>query len=200
VTIPRDTKIVLVSLQNVSSETAIAGSSVRFAVANDVVVNGVTVLHAGAPVSGMITEAKRGFAHHRWASLTIRVKGIQIGRNAKLCLTRSDPGSRLKAGKFFREYGACIFVLLGCVALAILSAEGCGEDGCAKAKDSNGEQALLPSCVSEDFWVKSSVAFSSTMVAEENAAASAYPGITCDQIVERSKIFGQPGISYVEIK
>jgi hypothetical protein len=62
VTIPEGTKIEIVPLENVSSEFAVAGSPVRFAVARNIVVNGVTVLHAGAPVTGTVTSVKRGVA------------------------------------------------------------------------------------------------------------------------------------------
>lgn len=200
ITIAKDTKIEIVSLDNVSSELAVAGSPVRFAVARDVVVNGVTVLHAETPVTGFVTKAKRGVARHQWAGLTIRVRELQAGRGVKLRLSASNPESREKPQDFLRDYGWCVLVLPGCIALVIMVKEGCGEDSCPHGKDSDGQQALLPQCVSEEFWVKSAVKLSSKDLDEERAAASAYPAVSCSRIIDRSTIFGQPGISFVEFQ
>jgi hypothetical protein len=200
VRVPKDTMIVLVSLENTSSEFAFIGAPVRFAVAKDVVIKGVTVVHAGAPVSGTITGFKRGITHHRWAGLTIQVKEIQIGQGFKLRLTQSNPVSRGKTRDYLSFVGTCAVVLPGCIAYAIAIKEGCGEDSCPHGKDSDGQQALLPSCVSEEFWVKSTATVSSSVLDEESSSAPAYPVIACSQIIDRSKIFGQPGISFVEFK
>jgi hypothetical protein len=200
VTIPRDTKIELVSLDNVSSEFAVAGSPVRFAVAQDVVVDGVTVISAGTPLTGFVTKAKRGVARHRWAGLTIRVREIQAGPGLKLRLGASNPEQRARPGDYFDYLGTCVVLLPFCVALVILAKEGCGEDSCPHGKDSDGQQALLPQCVSEEFWVRSAVTVSSDQLAEERIAASTYPAIPCVRIIDRSKIFGQPGISFVEFQ
>ena len=200
ITIQRDTKIELVSLENVSSEFAVAGSPVRFAVARDIVVDGVTVIHAGAPVTGAVTKAKRGVARHQWAGLTIRVREMQAGPSVKLRLSSYNQEQRGRAGDYLENLGTCVALLPFCVAWAILVKEGCGEDGCPKAKDSDGQQALLPQCVSSEFWVKSSAKISSKELDEERAAASAYPIISCARIIDRGTIFGQPGISFVEFQ
>jgi hypothetical protein len=81
-----------------------------------------------------------------------------------------------------------------------LALEKCGEDGCPKPKDSDGQQALLPKCVSSEFWIKSPVTLSSKQLDEEETAASTYPAIACTRIIDRGTIFGQPGISFVEFK
>jgi len=194
--VPKDTKIELVSLENTSSEFAFMGAPVRFAVAKDVVVNGVTVLHAGAPVKGAITEFKGGMAHRKWASLTIRVREIQISTGVDLRLTASHPEWRAKPG----DYLGCALVLPECIVLEILVKEGCREDSCPRGRDSDGQQALLPKCVSEEFWVKSAVTIPSAALDDEKAAASTYTPIPCARIVDRGTIFGQPGISFVEFK
>ena len=191
VTIPKGTKIEIVSLVDVSSEFAVAGSPVRFAVAKDIVVNGVKAIHAGAPVTGTISEVKRGAAQHQWASLTIRVKEMRVAHRVRLRLTTFDPGIGSAAG----DLAMCVLLFPVCLAL-----EKCGEDGCSKAKDSDGQQALLPRCVSERFWVRSAVTISSAELDNERAAASAYPAISCARIIDRGTIFGQPGISFVEFQ
>jgi hypothetical protein len=200
ITIPKDTKIELVSLNNVSSEFAVAGTPVRFAMAKDIVLNGVTVIHAGAPVTGFVTKAKRSVARHQWARLTIRVREMRVDPGVKLRLSSSNPKWGGGPRDFLKNLGLCIAFPPWCVAWAALSRYGCGEDSCDKPKDSDGQQALLPQCVSEEFWVKSKVAVSTATLDEERLAASTYPAIPCSRIIERSQIFGQPGISYVDFQ
>jgi hypothetical protein len=60
VSIPKDTKIELMPLESISSGTAVAGSPVRFAVAKDVMVDGVIAIRAGAPVTGIVTKVRPG--------------------------------------------------------------------------------------------------------------------------------------------
>jgi hypothetical protein len=201
ITIPKDTKIELMTLESVSSETAHKGSAVRFVVANDVVVNGNTVLYAGAPVTGIVTKAKRGIAFHQWAGLTIRVKQMRIGNGPALRLTASDPAIREKPGEFARDYGWCLLIVPGCIALEILVLNGCGEDSCPGKPKADGEQqAILPSCVTLEYWTKSSFSVSSAALVEEMAAASAYSSASCPQILGWDKVFGQPGVRFVELK
>jgi hypothetical protein len=200
ITIPKGTKIELVSLNNVSSEFAVAGTPVRFAMAKDIVVNGVTVIHAGAPVTGFVTKAKRSVARHQWARLTIRVREMRVDPGVKLRLSSSNPDQRARPKDYFNYLGACAVLLPFCVTWAVMAEEGCGEDSCPHGKDSDGQQALLPQCVSEEFWVKSKVAVSAATLDEERLAASTYPAIPCSRIIERSQIFGQPGISYVDFQ
>jgi len=197
VSIPKDTKIELMTLKTISSETATAGSHVQFVVANDVTVNGVTVFYAGAPVMGIVTHAKRGIANHQWAGLKIRVKELQIGNGPKLRLTSSNPKFRTTPREFF----SCAAFLPGCVQLMIMASMGCGEDSCSsKPNAESGQQAVLPACVTSDFWTAASTDISLAQLAQGKASVTTNLTTACPRIVELSKIFRQPGVSFVEIK
>jgi len=56
VVVQKGTDVDLKFMQHVSSKTAVAGQTVKLAVANDVMVNGKEILHAGTPVTGVITK------------------------------------------------------------------------------------------------------------------------------------------------
>ena len=181
VTIPKDTKIELVALETVSSETATKGSPVRFAVAKDIVVDGVTVLHAGTQAFGKVTKAKRGIAYHQWADLEIRVKEIQIGNGPKLRLTRSEPQPKEKTSEVIKDLAWCAFppAAIVCIAFAL----GASEDGTEKPNAKSGEQDGLLACTEWDFWAKSPTNISAPALAQDKIAASGSPGIPCNWIV-----------------
>lgn len=95
-TIPADTKIKLVFLDEVSSATANVGSTVHLALAEDLVVKGVTVLRAVTPVNGTITKVRRAIQKRKDGALSIRVREIRAGQTLLIRLTSSDPEYRLK--------------------------------------------------------------------------------------------------------
>jgi hypothetical protein len=203
-TIPKNTQIELMTLETVSSATATAGSRVHFVVARDVIVDGVTMIYAGAPVTGIVTSAKRGVAYHQWAGMKIRVKEIQIGSSRKLQLTAFDPRLRATKAALANEIGTCIVTLPFCAVFMIMVSRGCGEDSCSsKPNAESGQQAILPACATSDFWIRSAANVSGAGLEEEKASASANsPSLAalCPQTVELSRIFRDPGVSYVEIK
>lgn len=84
VILPQGTDVVLAFDQSLSSKTAKPGETVRFHVVNPVVENGRTVIAAGTPVTGVITQVK-----HRQ----------RFGVNAKIQLTlnpvRSTTGTMI---------------------------------------------------------------------------------------------------------
>src|SRR5437899_10782543 len=59
ITVPRGTDVVLAFDQSVSSKHARVGDPVKFHVANDVMVSGKPVIHAGTPVTGVITKVEK---------------------------------------------------------------------------------------------------------------------------------------------
>lgn len=57
--VPKGTHVTLAFDDAVSSKTAHVGDKIRLHVANDVIVNNVTVLHAGTPVKGLISGVRK---------------------------------------------------------------------------------------------------------------------------------------------
>jgi hypothetical protein len=156
VNIPQNTEIKLMALEDVSSEAAKKGSFVQFAVANDMVVNGVTVLRAGAPVGGTVTKVKRGVPGHHDGRLSIRIREIRIGSAAKLPLTSSDPKTRQASGRRVKDtlegYGMCALGLPLCMILIAAFREG----------SPSGKQAFLPQCHAVEYWVRTTTTVSAS--------------------------------------
>jgi hypothetical protein len=171
VTIPKGIRIELRALERVTSETAVTGSSVQFAVAKILVVDGVTVLDAGAPVTGTVVKAKRGIANRQWAELEIQVKEVKIGKGAVLRLSTyySGPRPRQTKREHLRDAGTCVALLPLCIA----SAFGATEDGTEKPNAKSGEQDVLQSCTAQYFWTASSTTVLTANLAHEDVAAPA---------------------------
>ena len=91
VVIPKGTRIEVVSLENVSSLTAQKNTPVRFALATDLEVAGVTVLYAGTSVEGEVAKVRRGVPYKRWGMLKIDIRSITINPHSRLRLRSSDP-------------------------------------------------------------------------------------------------------------
>jgi hypothetical protein len=178
VTIPNRTKVELVALDKVSSGTASIGSPVRFAVANDIAVNGVVVLHAGVPVTGVVAKVKRGVAYRQWAELRVRVDEIQVGNGPKLRLTDSGPRARFKLR--FKDYATCAALLPLCVASFL----GVTDDGPEKPNSESGQQEVLQPCTVRDFWVTRSRDVPTTALAQGKGSTSRLAGISCPQVTK----------------
>lgn len=178
VTIPQDTKIELIVLENVSTETAIKGSSVRFAVGKDVAVNGVTVVRAGAPVNGIVSKATRGVPGRQSGRLDICVNEIGIGRGARLRLTSSDPKTRRATGWRVKDtlegYGMCALGLPLCLILIAVLRSG----------TPIGQQVVLPQCHAVDYWVKSATKVKRTDL-PQSTAKSTVPNLEgCSSLID----------------
>jgi hypothetical protein len=78
------TPVKLELLHKLDSKTAKNGDEIQFAVVNDVVVGGVTVLRRGSPVTGIVTqgEASKGFG--RPGKLNFTVNDIGLGNGDKV--------------------------------------------------------------------------------------------------------------------
>lgn len=158
--IPRDTKISLIALENVSSETATAGSIVHFAVAENVIIGGKPVLRAGTPVIGVVTESIRGIAGQRNGLLRIRVNEMRIGEDLSLRLTGSDPQDRFRPRDIaLAPIGISLFAVCWIIAqpfnLAAIAASDHSHRG--PAPKPAGDQAVLPMCFEADYWVAAAV-------------------------------------------
>jgi hypothetical protein len=67
-------KIQLVAQEQVSIETAMTGATFQFVVDKDAAVEGVTVIHAGTPVIGVIAKVNRGsYERSRYGYLDLRL-------------------------------------------------------------------------------------------------------------------------------
>jgi hypothetical protein len=121
ITIPKNTKIELVALDSVSSATATVGSDIRLAVVNDVMVNGVTVIHAGTPVTGTITNVKRG-SHkmNRNGRVNIRARDLQSGKQIKVHLTDVSPVDRIPGGNAWNSSGKEVWIPVAVIATIVL--------------------------------------------------------------------------------
>jgi hypothetical protein len=71
ITIPGNTEIEFISLENVSSATATKGQSVRLAVAKDVLVKGLVVIPKGTLATGVVSQLTKGVPGKRDGYLLI---------------------------------------------------------------------------------------------------------------------------------
>jgi hypothetical protein len=184
VVIPKGTRIELVSVENVSSDTAKENSLVRFALAKDLVVNEVTVLDAGTPVEGRVSRVRRGVPYRQWGELTITIRKIQIGNHAHMRLRSSDPEN---PESMVDGFAMCALVFPLCIALAIGFRNG---GGASRKPGGTNERAVLPPCVGWTFWTGSSFKITEQHRAESKAALRASPRLTCSNIASNQSVRG----------
>jgi hypothetical protein len=189
VMVPKNTKIELMALETVSSETARKGSLIRFAVVNNVIFDGITVIADGSPVTGIVTKVNRGVAFHRWAELRIHVKEVRIGSGLRLPLSPWQDVGREGTGG---DLAWCIVFFVPCIALRNLGNNGWGEDGAPKPDAGSGRQAILRPCVIFDFWTKASLRVDQSELPEATASLPAPPGAACRELRERLQIYEDP--------
>lgn len=159
VTIPKDTRIRLIAIETVSSATAKRGDSVRFALAEDVIISGVKVISAGTPVVGTVVNVKRGVPKHREGFLRIRLSRLTIKPGTEAKLTASDPQYRPTPGQALHERTRNIFENVGggvtCAALLPI----CAGLELSMGNDwrPDGRDALLPTCYPIDRWISAAL-------------------------------------------
>jgi hypothetical protein len=192
--VPKDTKIELVTQETVSTETATNGSQVRFAVANDVAINGVTLISAGTPVVGIITKAKRGIAYKQWPTLRIHVNEVRIGQSLRVPLSQWPP--EIRQGNW-KVRAACIPFFAFCLAMKNIQDNGWGEDGAPKPDEWAGQQAVLPSCVLIDFWTASAIAAPQKTLPQKAASSPFLTKAVCHEVTSWSEAYRDPGLGRV---
>lgn len=191
ITIPKNTMIKVRALEPLSSETAVVGSPVGFAVAEDVVVDGVTVIHAGVPVAGTVVQAKRGIPYRQWADLRVRVDKVIVGNSTSLLLTRSDPRHHKKwARSDAKDLAMCAVIPLFCIAGAL----GASEDGPERPNAESGVQGEVTLCETWYFWTRSSITISSKEISDGKLSASTFSTVECSRMLEN------PECDYLEIQ
>lgn len=188
VTIPSSTKITLRTLERLASDTATNGSTVRFVLAKDVMVDGITVLRAGLPVIGKVSRAKPGIAYQQWPELVVRVREMKIGKES-IHLTRTDPNRR-KGPVNGKDVATCLMMPLYCMAGAF----GMTEDGPTKPNAESGIQGEITPCEIWYFWVKSSVTVSAREIGENGSVEPSMFPAECSRILEN------PSCDYSEVR
>jgi hypothetical protein len=193
ISVPRDTKIELMTLETVSTQSEAKGSAIRFAVARDIAIDGVTVIPAGTPVTGVVTKASRGIAYKQRPTLRIHVKGARI--NQSLSLPLSPWPSEVAPGSW-KDRAQCVAFFVVCLALRNLGNNGWGEDGAPKPDQSSGQQAVLPRCVAIDFWT-----VTATTVSESDLPPKLVPStlvkFDCVLVKSWSDAYQEPGLGRV---
>jgi hypothetical protein len=188
VTIPAGTKITLRTGARLASNTTTKGSKVRFVVARDVTVDGITVLHAGAPVIGIASRAKPGIPYQQWPDLVVRVREVKIGKK-NVHLTRADP-TRHRTPVNGKDVAICLMMPLYCMAGAF----GMTEDGPTKPNAESGIQGEITSCEIWYFWVKSSVTVSAKEIGDGESVEQAVFETECSRFLEN------PSCDYSEVR
>jgi len=72
------TPVKLTLLNQLSSADARQGQNIQFSVENDLVLNGVTILHRGAPVTGVVVEAEKRRRLGRAGTLNFTINSIKL--------------------------------------------------------------------------------------------------------------------------
>ena len=96
--VPAGTKVPLEFTQPVSTKTAQKGDTVELRVSEDVVVDGRTVIPAGAPAEGVITDVHRGRTFGRRGELKIRLTHVRDANGDRVPIERYKSGERFNAG------------------------------------------------------------------------------------------------------
>ena len=89
--IPDGTEFTVVTIDEITSKTATEGDLLTFKVADDVKINGQTVVAKGSLVKGVVAQAKKAGMMGRGGNLGIRVESAMTVDNQKLKL-RSTKG------------------------------------------------------------------------------------------------------------
>ncbi len=92
VTIPDGTEIKIVTTEEISGQRVVEGDALTFKVAEDLVINGATVIAKDSLVKGTVSSAKKKGFMGRGGDLSIRIESTQTVDNQKLKLRASKSG------------------------------------------------------------------------------------------------------------
>lgn len=94
VTVPDGTELTVVTTEEISSKTATENDPVTFDVAEDVVVNGHTVIAKGTKVKGFISDAEKSGRMGKSGKLNVRIESTTAvdGQKIKLRASKSGKG------------------------------------------------------------------------------------------------------------
>lgn len=113
ITVPKGTDVVLAFDQSLSSKHAKVGDQVKLHVANDVMVGGKPVIHAGTPVNGVITKVEKRKRFGINAKMLISLDPVHSAGGKMISLEPKGKGHAVgeKTGEAAAASGGGAFVL-----------------------------------------------------------------------------------------
>lgn len=146
--IPAGTPVTVRLTSGINSGTAQAGQGFEASLAKDVVVNGKTVVRAGAPVRGKVTHAKPSGRLHAPGQLTLRLTSVD-GQPVQSSAVRRQGKSHTKSNVTKIGGGAAAGTLIGAIAGggkgAAIGALAGGAAGTGVAAATGKQEAVFPS-------------------------------------------------------
>lgn len=91
-TLKKGTEVELVLLETVSSATAVKGQAVHFAVAKDVVADGLVVIPRGAAATGVVTSVQKAVKDKRDGYVVVAPRKVEVGLGSWASLRWTRPG------------------------------------------------------------------------------------------------------------
>jgi hypothetical protein len=142
VTIPKHTKVELISLEEVSSATATKGQFVRLAVANDVLVNGMVVIPRGTLASGAVSYVIKGAPGKRDGYLSVAPRIIFLSNRKSIKVQ----------DRFGSDFGPWWFAYTFLAPLMLMLWIGVAVDKVHNNKKSLGKDHVIHVCESQ-IWI-----------------------------------------------
>lgn len=152
-TLPEGTPVHLQTREDLSSKDARKGDKVEMAVAEPVVVNGVTVIPAGAPAVGEISRARDNGLLGRSGKLEIEVR--QLSADGRIVPLRGQQNAKGKAGTIGAVGAGVVFLPLAIVV--------------------KGKEAKIPAGTKVDVYVDQPVQLTDTSIQSDLAPPPAAP-------------------------
>jgi hypothetical protein len=152
-TVPAGTRIVVRTIDTISTKTATEGSTFEASLAEPLVVDGNTLAPRGASVTGVVTNADPGGRVKGVASLSVALRSVALGGGRSLALNTQPVGVQAKktvakdAAKvgIGAGVGAAIGAIAGGGKGAGIGAAIGGGSGAGVALGTRGDPAVIPS-------------------------------------------------------
>ncbi|WP_070154354.1 hypothetical protein [Sphingobium phenoxybenzoativorans] len=152
-TLPEGTPVHLQTRDDLSSKNARKGDKVEMTVAEPVIVNGVTVIPAGAPATGEISRARDNGLLGRSGKLEIEV--TQVSADGRIVPLRGQQNAKGKAGTIGAVGAGVVFLPLAIVV--------------------KGKEAKIPAGTKVDVYVDQPVQLTDTSLQSDLAPPPAPP-------------------------
>jgi hypothetical protein len=159
VTIPKDTQIELMLLDPLSSATYKRGDPFRYAVAKDLIVDGIVAMPSGAPLAGVVTKATKAVPHKRYGDIDFRPTDIEVVEHHKLRLTDSPSGPSMtrkeRRQMALISLAVPIMAPVGLVLLGVNAGLGLVIEAIDKDPQKGKNDVKFPVCQGQTWYVKS---------------------------------------------
>lgn len=132
------TPIRFVLLDSVSSAIAVKGQKVRFAVADDVLVNGIVAIPRGTPAEGVVAHVRKGIPDKQDGELEVQPRKILLSGGRKLKLIRTGEDCDISIP------GCWVFVPVVVAGIAILGPIALGAEAVNAVKHTRRRRVLTP--------------------------------------------------------